>query len=250
MPEASSYCPSCGKKFKDHSSVARHMTIQQTFLEEAKSECRAQHAIENAFPDAIKDLPLSVTEALSMSLIKWLEAGNEVEAGIWPDHKADMAKLLYEDLSTWHSDLKKIAISTAPSMYNLIPSADVLPQACTAWVANAATELLDDSVFLCDSVDELGKTNNTAHPALKAAAIAFFYTGSYCITHRRPDIFKEELPLESLALVCAAYNCVFDGLVKNGSGKYFPKFTAKDYSSIYLLMVAELKKIMKHTSRP
>ncbi|KAG1723785.1 uncharacterized protein EDB91DRAFT_1255520 [Suillus paluster] len=158
-----------------------------------------------------------------------------------------MAKLLYEDLSTWRSDLKKIAISTVPSMYNLIPSADILPQARTAWVANTAMKLLDNSVFLHDGVDELGKTNNAAHPALKAAAIAFCYTGSYHIAHRRPDIFKEELPLESLALVCAVYNCVFDRLVKNGSGKYFPKFTAKDYSSVYLSMVAELKKIMKRT---
>ncbi|KAG1846146.1 hypothetical protein C8R48DRAFT_779640 [Suillus tomentosus] len=183
----------------------------KTFLEEAKAECRAQHAIENAFPDSVKDLPLSVTEALMTSLVEWLEAGNEVEAGIWPDHKADMAKLLYEDLSTWRSDLKKIAISIVPSMYNLIPSAEVPPQARTAWVENAAAELLDQSLFLRNSVDELKKTNNAAHPALQAAAIAFFYTGSYRIAHRRPDIFKQELPLQSLALVCAAYNCVFDG---------------------------------------
>ncbi|KAG2337205.1 hypothetical protein BDR05DRAFT_952787 [Suillus weaverae] len=153
-----------------------------------------------------------------------------------------MAKLLYKDLSTWCSDLKKIAISIALSMYNLIPSAEVLPQARTAWIENAAMELLDKSLFLCDGVDELGKTNNAAHPALKAAAIAFFYTGSYHITHRRPDIFEEDLPLESLAL----YNCVFDGLVKNSSGKYFPKFTAKDYSSVYFSMVIELRNIMKH----
>jgi hypothetical protein len=54
----------------------------KSFLEEAKSECRVQHAIENAFPDAVKDLPLSVTEALTSSLVEWLEAGNEVEAGM------------------------------------------------------------------------------------------------------------------------------------------------------------------------
>ncbi|KAG1899092.1 uncharacterized protein F5891DRAFT_1189906 [Suillus fuscotomentosus] len=176
----------------------------KTFLEEVKAECCAQHAIENAFLDSIKDLPLSVTEALTTSLVEWLEAGNEVEAGIWPNHKTDMAKLLYEDLSTWRSNLKKIAISIMPSMYNLIPSAEVPPQARTAWVENTATELLDKSLFLRNGVDELGKTNNAAHPALKAAAITFFYTGSYCIAHRRPDIFKEELPLQSLALVCTA----------------------------------------------
>lgn len=55
----------------------------KTFLEEAKAECHAQHAIENAFPDSIKDLPLSVTKALTMSLVEWLEAGNEVEVGMF-----------------------------------------------------------------------------------------------------------------------------------------------------------------------
>ncbi|KAG2115110.1 uncharacterized protein F5147DRAFT_769572 [Suillus discolor] len=215
----------------------------KTFLEEAKAECHAQHAIENAFLDSVKDLPLSVTEALMTSLVEWLEAGNEVEVGIWPDHKANMAKLV--NLSTWRSDLKKIAISIMPSMYNLIPSAEVPPQAHTAWVENAAAELLDKSLFLCNSVDELWITNNAAHPALQAATITFFYTGSYHITHRRPDIFKQELPLQSLALVCTVYNCVFDGLVKNGSGKYFLKFTTKDYSAVYLTMVAELKNVLK-----
>ncbi|KAG2361273.1 hypothetical protein BDR07DRAFT_1377330 [Suillus spraguei] len=145
----------------------------KTFLDDAKAECHAQHAIKNAFPDSVKDLPLLVTKALTTSLVEWLEAGNEVEAGIWPDHKADMAKLLYEDLSTWRSDLKKIAISIAPFM--------------------------------------------------------------------RPDIFQEELPLQALA----SYTCVFDGLVKNGSGKYFPKFPGKDYSSVYFSMIVELKNVMK-----
>ncbi|KAG2358984.1 hypothetical protein BDR07DRAFT_1488802 [Suillus spraguei] len=143
----------------------------KTFLDDAKAECHAQHAIKNAFPDSVKDLPLLVTKALTTSLIEWLEAGNEVEAGIWPDHKADMAKL--------------------------------------------------------------------------AAAIIFFYTGLYCIAHRRPDIFQEELPLQALASVCAVYTCVFDGLVKNGSGKYFPKFPGKDYSSVYFSMIVELKNVMK-----
>ncbi|KAG2359792.1 hypothetical protein BDR07DRAFT_1487786 [Suillus spraguei] len=170
----------------------------KSFLEYAKGECCVQHAIENPFPKFVDDLPGSVNEALMSLLVEWLEGG------VWPDQKHDMAKLLYEDLSMWCSDLKKIVTSIAPSLYNLILPSDIPPQECAAWVEEAVTMLLEDSTFLHYGVDELGNTQNAAHLVLHEAVIAFFYTGSYCIAHRRPDIFQKQLPLECLALVCTA----------------------------------------------
>ncbi|KAG2148853.1 hypothetical protein DEU56DRAFT_926477 [Suillus clintonianus] len=201
----------------------------KSFLEDTKGECRVQHAIENPFPKLVKDLTGSVNEVLMASLVEWLESGQHVEEGIWPDHKHDMAKLLYEDLSTWRSDLKKIVINIVPSMYNLIPPPHIPPQQRAAWVTAAAGELLEDAKFLRNGLDDLGKTQNAAHPALREAVISFFYTSSYRVARRRPEIFRTQLPLECLALVCTAVNCVLDGLAKNGSGKSFPKFTAKEY---------------------
>ncbi|KAG1868172.1 hypothetical protein C8R48DRAFT_131700 [Suillus tomentosus] len=199
----------------------------KSFLEYAKGECRVQHAIENPFPKFVDDLPGSVNEALMSSLVEWLEEG------VWPDRKHDMAKLLYEDLSTWRSDLKKIVTSIAPSLYDLIPPSDIPPQERSAWVEEAVTTLLEDSAFLRYGVDELGKTQNAAHPALREAVIAFFYTGSYRVARRRPDIFQTQLPLECLALVCTAVNCVLDGLKRNGNGKSIPKFTSKEYGAFW-----------------
>ncbi|KAG1851346.1 hypothetical protein DFJ58DRAFT_729005 [Suillus subalutaceus] len=54
MPEASSYCPSCGKKFKDHSSVARHMsqplsgcnTWLNDLIQLEQSSCSPEDAME------------------------------------------------------------------------------------------------------------------------------------------------------------------------------------------------------------
>ncbi|KAG2109534.1 hypothetical protein DEU56DRAFT_920304 [Suillus clintonianus] len=215
----------------------------KTFLEDAKGDCRAQHAIENAFPTLADDLPISVTEALTSSLVEWLEGGKQVEAGLWPDHKPDMAKLLFEDLSTWRSDLKKLAVTIAPSMYNLIPPPEVAAPDRAAWVQNAATVLLEDSLFLRNGMDDLGKTNNAAHPTLREAAISFLYTGSYRVAHRRPEIFKKAIPLNSLALICTAYHCVLDGLSKNGNGKLFPKFSAKEYGSIYNSIIVLLDEV-------
>ncbi|KAG1848103.1 hypothetical protein F4604DRAFT_1687831 [Suillus subluteus] len=170
----------------------------KSFLEYVKGECCVQHAIENPFPKFVDNLPGSVNEALMSSLVEWLEGG------VWPDQKHDMAKLLYEDLSTWRSDLKKIVTSIMPSLYDLILPSDIPPQECAAWVEEAVTTLLEDSTFLCYGVDELSKTQNAAHPVLREGVIAFFYTGSYHVTHRRPDIFQKQLPLECLALVCTA----------------------------------------------
>ncbi|KAG1847694.1 hypothetical protein DFJ58DRAFT_730105 [Suillus subalutaceus] len=217
----------------------------KNFLEVTKSECRAQHAIENPFPKLAKDLTCSINEILMASLVEWLEGGQQVEEGIWPDRKHDMAKLLYEDLSTWRSDLKKTVASIVPSMYDLIPPSHVPPQQRAAWVEEAATELLKDAIFLRNGVDENGKTENASHPVLREASISFFYTGSYRVARRRPEVFQKSLLLECLALVCTAVNCVLDGFAKNGSGKSFPKFTAKEYSSLYTAMLTNLESIMR-----
>ncbi|KAG1864964.1 hypothetical protein DFJ58DRAFT_724519 [Suillus subalutaceus] len=194
----------------------------KNFLEVTMSECRAQHAIENPFPKLAKDLTGSINEILMASLVEWLEGGQQVEEGIWPDRKHDMAKLLYEDLSTWRSDLKKTIASIVPSMYDLIPPSHVPPQQ-----------------------HENGKTENASHPVLHEASISFFYTGSYRVARRRPEVFQKSLPLECLALVCTAVNCVLDGFAKNGSGKSFPKFTTKEYSSLYTAMLTNLESIMR-----
>ncbi|KAG1882344.1 hypothetical protein F4604DRAFT_1921484 [Suillus subluteus] len=91
--------------------------------------------------------------------------------------------------STWRSDLKKIVASIVPSMYNLIPPSHVPPQQRAAWVEEAAMKLLEDTIFLCNGVDDNGKTENTSHPVLCEASISFFYTGSYCVARRRPEVF-------------------------------------------------------------
>ncbi|KAG1898871.1 uncharacterized protein F5891DRAFT_981527 [Suillus fuscotomentosus] len=156
----------------------------------------------------------SVNEVLMASLVEWLEGGQQVEEGIWPDHKHDMAKLsyhlfpnvrqnshasdiglqtspdtlrtlsgnlqtsfdslwklgartrLYEDLSMWHSELKKVVAGIVPSMYNLIPPSHVLPEQRATWIEEAAKKLLEDAIFLCYGVDQNRKINNAAHPDL------------------------------------------------------------------------------------
>ncbi|KIM50981.1 hypothetical protein SCLCIDRAFT_37888, partial [Scleroderma citrinum Foug A] len=110
---------------------------------------------------------------------------------------------LYEDMSTWRSEMKKTAIGVASAMYKLEPlELNIEPAQRVAHIQDAAATLVQQSMFLRDSLDENGKTRNFAHPALKAAIIKFFYTGSYRIAHRRPDIFRSRIPNTCLAVIC------------------------------------------------
>ncbi|KAG2131344.1 hypothetical protein DEU56DRAFT_757596 [Suillus clintonianus] len=124
------------------------------FLEDAEGECCVQRAVENPFPALVKDLPSPVCEILVSVLVVWDQDEKQFEAGIWPQQKSNMARLV-------------------------------------EWVEHAAAALAKGPQFLHFGLDEF-------------------------------------------------YNCVLDGLSKNGNGKYYPKFTVKEYSSIYFKMVTML----------
>ncbi|KAG1730561.1 hypothetical protein EDD22DRAFT_852991 [Suillus occidentalis] len=62
--------------------------------------------------------------------------------------------LLYEDLSIWHSKLKKNVVFIASTMPGLIPPPTIPPQEHASCVEHAAAELKVGSKFLCDGVDE------------------------------------------------------------------------------------------------
>jgi hypothetical protein len=53
----------------------------KSFLEDAKGECRAQHAIENPFPNLVEDLTGSITESLTTVLVMWNRDGKQFESG-------------------------------------------------------------------------------------------------------------------------------------------------------------------------
>jgi hypothetical protein len=57
-------------------------------------------------------------------------------------------------MSTWRSELKKIAVAHAPVAFNLVPPDAIAAQARGAWIENAASNLLQQSMFLRNGVDQ------------------------------------------------------------------------------------------------
>ncbi|KAG2141313.1 hypothetical protein DEU56DRAFT_911421 [Suillus clintonianus] len=157
-----------------------YSTGWKVFLEEAKGECHTVHTLTNPFPTLAGDLPKSITGVLSALKIEWEKNGKQVESGVWPAQQSNMARLLYDDLATWQSELKKVVIYLTPII----------------------------------------------------------------LARRRPDLFRKQVPITSLALVSAAFDCVLLGFSTNGTGKTFPKFTVKEYGQIYKEMMAMIESIL------
>ncbi|KAG1810600.1 uncharacterized protein BJ212DRAFT_1484178 [Suillus subaureus] len=128
---------------------------QNSFLKHTKGECHVKHTLEDPFLTFVDDLAGSITEVLIATLVAWDREGKQFEAGIWPEQKCSMAQLLYNDLSTWQSELKKTAISLAPIAYLLVPPASVPAQECATWIEGAALQLLAGSEFLWFGLDAL-----------------------------------------------------------------------------------------------
>ncbi|KAG2156555.1 uncharacterized protein EDB93DRAFT_1247258 [Suillus bovinus] len=124
------------------------------FLEEAKGECRGQHALENPFPPLVKGMPGTISKVLLSVLVMWDKNSRQLEAGVWPEQQYNMTHLLYDNLSTWRSNLKKTVISIAPLSYSLLPLPSVPLQQHATWIENAAKDLLGGGLYLRFGIDQ------------------------------------------------------------------------------------------------
>ncbi|KAG0693457.1 hypothetical protein DFH29DRAFT_1007278 [Suillus ampliporus] len=191
-------------------------------------------------------------EALVSVLILWDQASKLFEPGqpfvflrhvshvipdIYPLHKPDMARLLYDDLAMWRSDLKKSINILVPTVYHLVPPLNTPASRTHCMGSNAALQSSWILRYFCamewTNITAWGKHEILLTLALREAAIVFFYTGPYRIACKRLEFFSKRLPFSCLALVAAAYHCILDGLAKDSSRNSCPKFTAKDYGPIY-----------------
>ncbi|KAG1867088.1 hypothetical protein C8R48DRAFT_599969, partial [Suillus tomentosus] len=82
MPEASSYCPSCGKKFKDHSSVAHHMSQPlsgcNTWLEDLIQLRQSSRSPPEDHPMEVDDIEPHISK--SYEPVGLMDSGDEGES--------------------------------------------------------------------------------------------------------------------------------------------------------------------------
>ncbi|KAI6015473.1 hypothetical protein PISMIDRAFT_15261 [Pisolithus microcarpus 441] len=102
-----------------------------------------------------------------MEVIAHFEAqGWEVKAGYYPTHKLDMCRLLFNDILTFCSNLKKVAIKSLHADYDLYPPTTAkMEEQCIAAVKKKANDLLSMVRYLCGEPDsQIAGQSKQLHP--------------------------------------------------------------------------------------
>ncbi|KAI6011879.1 hypothetical protein BKA83DRAFT_4501563 [Pisolithus microcarpus] len=158
-------------------------------------------------------------EILVEMVIKYEDDGLELEASFYPERKRSMATILFNDMQTFRSEIKKVAVRIIPFEYGLYPPETIDDNAERIdFVKKKATQLLESARYLHGDLDSLGRTSNFAHSALKKTCLAVYYCTSSKSLHRFAK-FQESVPVKVLALVTAIIQSVLTTFKKHGVAK-------------------------------
>ncbi|KAI6027979.1 hypothetical protein PISMIDRAFT_7662 [Pisolithus microcarpus 441] len=188
-------------------------------LGEAKARMRLYVAMEVPFLRREMAIDGVCMEILVEMVIKYEDDGLELEAGFYPEHKRSMATILFNDMQTFHSEIKKVTVCIVPFEYGLYPPKTIDDNAKRIdFIKKKATQLLESARYLHGDLDSLGRTSNFAHSTLKKTCLAVYYcTSSKSL--RQFAKFQESVPVKVLALVAAIIQSILTTFKKHGVAK-------------------------------
>ncbi|KAG1866357.1 hypothetical protein C8R48DRAFT_796882 [Suillus tomentosus] len=143
-----------------------------------------------------------------------------VNAGIWDEHKHDMAIILWDDHATMQSEMKKVAHPIAAAKYDILPTDVYDDNEYEEYVCSQVQDLLDGGNFLHNGVDEQGRTNNLANDALGEFCSTFFYMSEHMLAKSFLDEFAEVVPKGVVTLGATMLAATIDKY-KTGVGIHF-----------------------------
>ncbi|KAI6016310.1 hypothetical protein PISMIDRAFT_99205 [Pisolithus microcarpus 441] len=112
-------------------------------LGEAKARMWLYVAMEVPFLHCEMVIDGVCMEILVEMVIKYKDDGLELEAGFYPEHKRSMAMILFNDMQTFHSEIKKVTVHIIPFEYGLYPPETINYNAKQInFVKKKATQLL------------------------------------------------------------------------------------------------------------
>ncbi|KAH7904264.1 hypothetical protein BJ138DRAFT_1119571 [Hygrophoropsis aurantiaca] len=151
-------------------------------------------------------------------MIAFFEAnGLEVEIGYFPLHKRDMARVVFNDIGTFRSELKKVAMQMVRAYYDLSPPSTAASQEeRIKAVKDKATKLLFKGQYLRGARDALGKTSNFAHEGLKQMCLAAFYNRTSGKSLRQFPEFQKQVPSQAVAYMASMAYIVILSYQTNG----------------------------------
>ncbi|KAI5996947.1 hypothetical protein EDD15DRAFT_2364392 [Pisolithus albus] len=211
----------------------------------AKARMRLYVAVEDAFP-RLEDAVGGQCREVLMEVIAHFEAqGWEVEAGYYPTHKLDMCRLLFNDMQTFRSDLKKAVMKSLRADYELYPpSTAKTEEERIAAVKKKADDLLSTGKYLHGEPDDQGRASNFAHRALKNITLAFYYANTSKCLRQFPE-FQEYVPYKALALVTAMVHALLSLFRKHGIDKS-AQVNSQDIKEGYIALNEAISNVLDH----
>ncbi|KAG2132145.1 uncharacterized protein EDB93DRAFT_1107977 [Suillus bovinus] len=150
----------------------------QAFLQAAKLEMCLQAVLTHPVPEHQDALQL-VQEVLDAVLWSYHSKRIKMENGHFPQYRAQMSRLLCDNLFTFCTELKKVVISIAKQLDGIFPKANMGQK---------------------DAVQQHDKYKNFVSQVLKDACIDFYY-GNGKKAFKLTEEFRKTIPINALILV-------------------------------------------------
>ncbi|KAG6370454.1 hypothetical protein JVT61DRAFT_12077 [Boletus reticuloceps] len=171
-------------------------------------------------------------------------SSNLTTEGGYDDKRRDMATLLYDDLGSFHSVIKKTAQEAIASGYPVHAPTTVIPrEARMVAIKEQVTSLLQDANYLHGVPNEHGKRAYFSHPVLRQICLSVFYASSRKSLHTFLE-FQQSVPVKVLALV----HFVLTVYKKHGRDTN-PSLNAKELEVSYYRFLQSLQGVIRHHSK-
>ncbi|KAG1894783.1 uncharacterized protein F5891DRAFT_1194938 [Suillus fuscotomentosus] len=214
----------------------------QALLQAAKVEMCLQAVLTHPVPELGDALQLA-QEVLDAELWRYHEKKIKMDKGYFPEYKAQMSRVLCDDLFTFRTELKKVIIPIAKSAYNIFPKGTVTrKEDIQKHVITAATKLLKTGGYLHVPDLSNGKWKNFVSQALMDGCLAFYYSNSKKAL-KNTDEFHCTIPPNALILMAAVMKGVISGFSETGTDKV-PDLSAEKCRTNFNSLQKSLDKLM------
>ncbi|KAF8434884.1 hypothetical protein L210DRAFT_3506551 [Boletus edulis BED1] len=233
------------------SHIGFYPKLWQQLLEIAKAEMRCALFLHQPFlPDRKTAIKGECYEVLLGIITRYEREQRPVECG-YSDRKANMAEMLYDDVTLFRSILKKAVQEAVPSGYALhAPPTAISREARTMFLKDRATQLLQDSEYLLGDVNKQrlqGKKLLFGHPVLKQVCLYVYYSNT-SKSLRTFSEFQRSVPKKALALVAAMVHFMLT-LYKKHSRDTNPSLSSKELEDTYKKIMHGMDKLATHHSK-
>lgn len=211
-------------------------------LEKAQKLWRSWMALECGFPEReTKEHLDKAMQCVIKALSEHQENGRKVENGFWEEHQDDMREYIFADKSTFRGIIKTKAAEIVHHRYDFRPKETPNNQQEEIdFISNAIQNLLDEGKFLRGGYDELGKTNNLTHPAIKELSIHIYKLAVPSLSAE----FEKGIPCKIVALAASAIRCCLDAWRLGWETK--KDFTAGEYGRTYNSILELIERMRQH----